>query len=79
MEPKDIPTLPAYTLPCGCCCVVFCPFCERPHSHSRGGGHRVSHCWKLDSPWKATGYEIVEAGPLTQEVEASIRLCWKAS
>jgi len=37
----------------------FCPFCVRRHTHgySEGVTHRVSHCWRQDSPL-SDGYYV---------------------
>jgi hypothetical protein len=40
----------------------WCPYCRKVHTHGGGkdgevgGGHRVAHCWKQDSPYWVTGY-----------------------
>ena len=72
IKERDIPVVPSYHLPCGCQ-RFYCPFCREPHSHGQGGGHRSSHCFRPGSPWKATGYILVDAGPWTPELEASMR------
>ena len=36
----------------------YCPHCKQMHRHGNGGGHRVSHCIKQDSPLRR-GYYIV--------------------
>lgn len=39
---------------------VFCRYCSRWHVHGDGGGHRVAHCQADDSPYRDTGYFLVE-------------------
>lgn len=45
--------------PLGDLVVVRCPFCGKPHYHTRGGGHRLSHC----EGGEILGYDIREADP----------------
>ena len=39
----------------------FCRYCDRYHYH--GAGHRVAHCSVEDSPYRDTGYVLIEGGP----------------
>jgi hypothetical protein len=65
-DPSRIPSLPAYADQRGLL-HVWCAHCGRWHDHGRGGGHRVAHCGP-GSPYCATGYTLVEAGPWTAAV-----------
>lgn len=41
--------------------VFRCTFCRRNHYHGAGAlGHRVAHCTNPQSPYRATGYLLVE-------------------
>ena len=50
----------------------WCPFCHAEHSHGGGEslaealgprlGHRLAHCWVMESPFKKTGY-ILSTSP----------------
>ena len=39
---------------------VWCKYCNRNHLHGRGYGHRVAHCDDPASPYRATGYILIE-------------------
>lgn len=39
---------------------VWCPYCARWHYHGREPGMRVAHCINPQSPFKQTGYRIME-------------------
>ena len=56
------PILPARLVPAepgrSAQALVRCPWCEADHGHSASPGHRVAHCTREESPYRATGYEI---------------------
>ena len=54
---------------------VWCDYWIRWHSHGAGGGngHRLAHCQSPESPYRKTGYSLVEVGALTPEIE---RMHW---
>lgn len=35
---------------------AWCPWCCDWHHHSQGDGHRVGHCWNMNSPFREGGY-----------------------
>lgn len=41
---------------------AWCEWCEAVHSHSASPGHRVAHCHRKESPYLATGYDLVIVG-----------------
>lgn len=49
-----IPVLPAYVD--ADCLRVWCIHCRCWHVHGLPAGHRGSHCFKADSPYRQTGY-----------------------
>jgi hypothetical protein len=44
--------------------VVRCDWCEEDHTHGVGAGHRAAHCTCSDSPYRGTGYELIQVGGL---------------
>ncbi|MEH3033635.1 MAG: phage/plasmid primase, P4 family [Aeromicrobium erythreum] len=52
---------------------IWCTHERLWHRHGRGDGHRTAHCRCEHSPYHAVGYELVEVGPLTDEVLAQHR------
>ena len=39
----------------------WCGHCGKYHWHGIGSGHRVSHCWRPNSPYDRVGYVLVTA------------------
>ncbi|MQA24289.1 MAG: hypothetical protein GEU94_02195 [Micromonosporaceae bacterium] len=59
---------------------IWCQHCKKFHIHGgiseepgAGDGHRVAHCWRDDSPYKRSGYELREVGPFTAEAAREAR------
>jgi hypothetical protein len=50
------PTLRALRNPDGRTLRVFCPSCNKDHTHDAIPTHRPAHCWNDHSPFQATGY-----------------------
>ena len=48
---------------------VWCDFCWCWHTHGRGNGHRLAHCWgrspRQFRPYAKHGYILREVGPWT--------------
>lgn len=64
------PKLPAYVA--GKQALVWCDYCDVWHVHGLPAeGHRVAHCDRDDSAYKATGYYL-DLQPLTPEIERKI-------
>ena len=40
----------------------WCEYCCNEHYHGKPLGHRVAHCSNPVSPFRETGYVLVEAG-----------------
>lgn len=36
----------------------YCDFCKKDHIHGIGEGHRLQHCFDVDSPFDQVGYII---------------------
>jgi len=61
-----IPTLRGFVSRDGKIIRIWCPFCNRWHSHGwgaddaahRNGTHRVAHCHDEKSPFSHTGYFV---------------------
>ena len=68
----DCPELPAYEAQDGIHLVIWCAHCRIWHSHGTniygGGGHRVAHCHKPDSPYERRGYILNNVGAAPREV-----------
>lgn len=61
------PVLLAYVKPSGTL-AAWCAHCGKWHHHGIGEGHRVSHCFTVDSPYSRTGYNLVVCGQFTEAV-----------
>ena len=45
--------------------VFHCPHCRAWHIHGSVEGHRVHHChFNLESPFRETGYYLMDAGEI---------------
>ncbi|WP_132251544.1 hypothetical protein [Methylobacterium segetis] len=59
---RPVPILPAFVTPAAAGRVaqahVWCQHCETVHSHGAFPGHRAAHCYRKESPYRATGYEL---------------------
>lgn len=58
---------------------VWCPWCCRWHGHGRAGtqigdtADRAAHCYAPDSPYKATGYNILVSATPFAAVAKTVR------
>jgi hypothetical protein len=64
------PTLPAFRHPDGVHALVWCQHCNRFHAHRAVMGHKNAHCAATGSPYRDTGYTIIDAGPASGELLA---------
>lgn len=59
---KAVPILLAYVTPAAgtraALAHLWCQHCEAIHSHSPLPGHRCAHCFREESPYSATGYDL---------------------
>lgn len=67
------PRLKAWQHANGSQLVVWCQHCGAYHFHGHGEGHRVAHCTVETSPYRETGYDLVNVGPMPAEVLRDIR------
>jgi hypothetical protein len=65
---RQPPELPAYRHPDGVHFLVWCVCCRRYHWHGALPGHRTAHCPDQDTPHRATGYVLIDAGPASPEL-----------
>lgn len=53
----------AYRHPNGREVFAWCRYCKKYHTHGVDAlNHRVAHCWNKKSPYKATGYVLIDGG-----------------
>jgi hypothetical protein len=69
------PRLPAYRITAGSQSrlIVYCEHCRDYHFHGVGDGHRIAHCHVESSPYRQTGYTLIEVGPATAAIRRDFR------
>jgi hypothetical protein len=68
MSTTDIPTVPAYRHPNGTQLLAWCAYCRGYHWHGPPFGHRIAHCHEPASPYRDTGYDLIDGGPASPDL-----------